>query len=120
MKFDTAPEFASGLKSHPTVITHDQCDSAASAILKARGFITSNLTLPILIFLEKYDDDALVTPIRIFVPLQVFTSKLAPTMIRLESYLTRWELNQTVFLYSKKFTDAESTLSSKPTQRSLS
>jgi hypothetical protein len=25
-----------------------------------------------------------------------------------------------VFLYSKKFTDAESTLSSKPTQRSLS
>ena len=64
MKFDTAPEFASGLKSHPTVITHDQCDSAASAIQKTRGFIIGNLTLPILIFLEKYDDDALVTPIR--------------------------------------------------------
>ena len=64
MKFDTAPEFASGLKSHPTVITYDQCDSAAEAIQKTHGYITGNLTLPILIFLEKYEDDALMNAVR--------------------------------------------------------
>lgn len=64
MKFDTAPEFASGLKSHQTRITHDQCDSAASAIQKTREYITGNLTLPILIFLENYEDDALMNAVK--------------------------------------------------------
>ena len=64
MKFNTAPEFACGLKSHPTRITYDQCDSAAEAIQKTRGYITGNLTLPILIFLEKYEDDALMNAVR--------------------------------------------------------
>jgi len=64
MKFDTAPEFASGLKLHPTVITYDQCDSTASAIQKTREYITGNLTLPILIFLEKYEDEAMMNAVR--------------------------------------------------------
>ena len=121
MKFVTAPEFASGVPSHPTVITHDQCDSAASAIQKTRDFITGNQTLPILIFLEKYNDDFLVAPIRNLCSAAGIYFEACPDDDTLRVLSNEVGAKSNVFfLYSQRFTDAESTLSSKLMQRSLS
>jgi len=56
MKFDAAPEFASGQKMQND-IAYDKSATDEETARKIRQFVSTNLHVPMLIFLEKVEDE---------------------------------------------------------------
>ena len=63
MEFDAAPEFASGEKIEND-ISYDRTFTDAETAEKIRQFVSTNLHKPMLIFLEKVEDEWLITEIK--------------------------------------------------------